>query len=82
MPKCVAMCEKYSPMLSRCSTYARILGSTSFDNNILFSWVDASYSGSKTARVSIPKVHIIEKLNIKIEKNVKNNVEWALCGDQ
>jgi hypothetical protein len=33
------------------------------------------------ARVLIPKVHINEKINIIMEKTLKTNVEWALCGD-
>jgi hypothetical protein len=33
------------------------------------------------ARVLILKVHITEKLNIKMEKKLKANVWWALCGD-
>jgi hypothetical protein len=36
------------------------------------SWVDANYSGSKVARVLVPKVHINGKNNIRMEKNVKN----------
>jgi hypothetical protein len=34
-------------------------------------WVDASYSGSKTTRVPVPKVHINGKINTRMEKNVK-----------
>jgi hypothetical protein len=30
-------------------------------------WVDASYSGSKVARILIPKININEKFNIKME---------------
>jgi hypothetical protein len=30
--------------------------------------VDASYGGSKVARVLLPKVHINEKINIRILK--------------
>jgi hypothetical protein len=30
--------------------------------------VDASYSGSKVARILVPKIHINEKINIKMEK--------------
>jgi hypothetical protein len=37
-------------------------------------WVDASYGGSKMARVLIPKVHIDEKINIIMEKPLKTNV--------
>jgi hypothetical protein len=42
-----------------------------FESNVC-SWVDASYGGSKVARVQIPKVHLNGKLNTKMEKNVKN----------
>jgi len=35
-------------------------------------WVDTSYSDSKATRVLVPKVHINEKINTKMEKNVKN----------
>jgi hypothetical protein len=34
--------------------------------------VDASYGGSKVARVLVPKVHINEKINTIMEKNIKN----------
>jgi hypothetical protein len=34
--------------------------------------VDASYGGSKVTRVPVPKLHINGKINIRIEKNVKN----------
>jgi hypothetical protein len=37
-------------------------------------WVDASYSGSKAARVPIAKVHIIGKINTRMEKTLKTNV--------
>jgi hypothetical protein len=43
--------------------------------------VDASYGGSKIARVVVPKVHQNGKINIKMENKLKTNVEWALCGD-
>jgi hypothetical protein len=36
------------------------------------SWVYASYSGSKVAKVLVPKVHINGKINVKMKKNVKN----------
>jgi hypothetical protein len=35
-------------------------------------WVDASYGGSKMARVPVQKVHVNGKINIKMEKYVKN----------
>jgi hypothetical protein len=34
--------------------------------------VDASYDGSKTIKLSIPKVYINGKINARLEKNVKN----------
>ncbi len=34
--------------------------------------VDASYGGSKLTRILVPKVHINGKINITMEKNVKN----------
>jgi hypothetical protein len=34
----------------------------------LMAWVDASYDGSKTTRVLIPKVHINGKINTRMEK--------------
>jgi len=43
--------------------------------------VDASYGGSKVARIPIPKVHINEKINTRMKKQLKTNVLWALCGD-
>jgi hypothetical protein len=43
--------------------------------------VDSSYGGSKVARILVPKVHINEKINTKMKKKLKNNVEWDLCGD-
>jgi hypothetical protein len=35
-------------------------------------WVDTSYGGSKVAKNPDPKVHINGKINIKMERNVKN----------
>jgi hypothetical protein len=35
-------------------------------------WAYASYSGSKATRVPIPKVHINGKINIRMEKTIKN----------
>jgi hypothetical protein len=44
--------------------------------------VDASYIGSKMARILVPKIHINEKINITMAKKMlKTNVEWAICGD-
>jgi hypothetical protein len=37
-------------------------------------WVDASYGGSKAARVLVPKVHINEKINTRMKKLLKTNV--------
>jgi hypothetical protein len=37
-------------------------------------WVDASYDGSKVAKVLVPKVHINGKINTRMEKTLKNNV--------
>jgi hypothetical protein len=37
----------------------------------LICWVDASYIGSKMAKVPIPKVHINGKINIRMEKSLK-----------
>jgi hypothetical protein len=34
--------------------------------------VDASYSGSKVARILVPKIHINEKITLKWKKHVKN----------
>jgi hypothetical protein len=34
--------------------------------------VDASYIGSKATRISIPKVCTNGKINIRMEKNIKN----------
>jgi hypothetical protein len=34
--------------------------------------------GSKAIRIQIPKVHI---LTLKWKKQLKTNVEWALCND-
>jgi hypothetical protein len=34
--------------------------------------VDASYGGSKVARIQVSKIHINEKINIRMKKNVKN----------
>ncbi len=46
------------------------------------SWVYASYSGSKVAKVLVPKVHINGKINVKMKKNVKNQcwvgLKWWL----
>ncbi len=52
------------------------IGNTKGDRlemNLFFfvEWVDASYSGSKVARVPIPKVHIIGKLILQ-RKKIKN----------
>jgi hypothetical protein len=47
----------------------------------LMCWVDASYNGSKVAKILIPKVHVNGKINIRMEKMLKTNVQWALCGD-
>ncbi len=47
----------------------------------LMAWVDASYGGSKATRVLVPKVHINGKINIRMKKKLKTNVEWALCDD-
>jgi hypothetical protein len=33
----------------------------------IYKWVDASYGGSKAARIPIPKVHINININIKIK---------------
>jgi hypothetical protein len=33
------------------------------------------------ARILVPKVHINEKIKIIMEKKLKTNVLWALCGD-
>jgi hypothetical protein len=71
MFNCVVRCEKNSPMLSQHSALLKILSSISFQKNISFFWVDASYSGLKIIRVPIPKIHINEKKTI-MEKNVKN----------
>ncbi len=35
-------------------------------------WVDASYDGSKTTIILIPKVHINGKLTLEWKKNIKN----------
>jgi hypothetical protein len=35
-------------------------------------WVDASYNGSKAARIPFLKVHVNGKINTRMEKNVKN----------
>jgi len=37
-------------------------------NSLFMPRVDASYVGSKAARVPIPKVHISEKINTTMEK--------------
>ncbi len=37
--------------------------------------VYASYSGSKATRILVPKVHINEKNNIVMEKNLKTKVK-------
>jgi len=37
-------------------------------------WVDASYNGSKVAKILIPKVHVNGKINIRMEKMLKTNV--------
>jgi hypothetical protein len=50
-----------------------------FESNVC-SWVDVSYGGLKETRVQIPKVHINGKINTKMEKTLKINVEWAFCG--
>ncbi len=34
--------------------------------------VDASYGSLKAAKVPIPKVHINEKINTRMKKNIKN----------
>jgi len=34
--------------------------------------VDASYGDSKATRILIPKVHINEKINTRMKKNIKN----------
>jgi hypothetical protein len=34
--------------------------------------VEASYGGSKVARVLVPRVHINKNINTTMEKNVKN----------
>ncbi len=43
--------------------------------------VDASYGGSKVGRALVLKVHINEKINTRIKKTLKTNVEWALSDD-
>jgi hypothetical protein len=37
-------------------------------------WVNASYGGSKTIRILVPKVYINGKINIRMEKMLKTNV--------
>jgi hypothetical protein len=37
-------------------------------------WVDASYNGSKAARIIVLKVHINGKINTRMEKMLKINV--------
>jgi hypothetical protein len=39
---------------------------------VVVNWVDASYGGSKVARILIPKVHISGKINIRMGKNITN----------
>jgi hypothetical protein len=34
--------------------------------------VDVSYGGSKAARVQVSKIHINEKINIRMKKKLKN----------
>jgi hypothetical protein len=41
---------------------------------LVVNWVYASYSGSKVARVPIPKVHINGKFNTRMEKTLNTNV--------
>jgi len=36
-------------------------------------WVDASYDGSKVAKILVPKVHVNGKINIRMEKTLKTN---------
>jgi hypothetical protein len=42
---------------------------------------DASYDGSKVARVLVPKVHINGKNNTRMEIYIKNQCLVVLCGD-
>jgi hypothetical protein len=51
------------------------LESTSFTSTFTYIsiiWIDANYCGSKAVRVPIPKIHINEKINTRMEKNIKN----------
>jgi hypothetical protein len=48
--------------------------STQANAKIMRKWVDASYSGSKTTRVIVLKVHINGKINTRMEKMLKINV--------
>jgi hypothetical protein len=61
------------------------MGCPSFKKSLepkIMRWgVDANYSGSKVVRVQVPKVYINKKSNIIMEKTLKTNVEWTLCGD-
>jgi hypothetical protein len=43
--------------------------------------VDARYGDSKTTKIPIAEVHINKNNNIIMEKTLKINVEWVLCGD-
>jgi hypothetical protein len=37
--------------------------------------VDATYNGPKAAKILVPKVHINGKINTRMEKNLKTNVD-------
>jgi hypothetical protein len=53
----------------------------SFEPKIRRWGVHANYGGSKVVKVLVPKLYISGKFNTMMEKTVKINVEWALCGD-
>jgi hypothetical protein len=59
-----------------------VLNQKTFLNWCLVHWVhsgvDASYGGSKTTRIPIPKVHINRVINIIMKKNVKNQCLMSL----
>ncbi len=56
--------NKNIPCINRCAQIYKFI-------EVFIYWVNASYGGSKVARVPIPKVHINGKINIRIEKLLK-----------
>jgi hypothetical protein len=59
--------NKNTPHINRCAQIYKFI-------EVFIYLVNASYSGSKAARVPMPKVHINGKINTIMEKRLKTNV--------